>query len=124
MIASRPVRSQNFRDEKLYNAGYRTFAEYCRVRWQMERTFAYRLINASEVVGLLPMGNISPANERVARPLTKLLPEPEVVPKTRSEAVRLPDTDRHASARPTTVTASPGRFRGHDVLILDRLAGD
>lgn len=42
----------------------------------MQRAHAYRLIEAAEVrQNLSPMGDILPANERQARPLTELEPE-------------------------------------------------
>lgn len=61
------------RDSRLYRAHYGTFEEYCRGRWGIERAHAYRLIDAAEVVNnLSPIGDILPANESQARPLSKL----------------------------------------------------
>jgi len=49
----------------------------CRVRWDMSKTNANRLVDASTVVSVLtPMGVI-PTSERQARPLTKLRTEDE-----------------------------------------------
>jgi hypothetical protein len=63
------------RDGKLYREDYRTFDEYCRERWGMERTYAHRMIEASKVAtNLLPMDN-TPKTERVVRPLTSLPPD-------------------------------------------------
>lgn len=75
------------RDGRLYRESHETFEEYCQERWQLDRVYAYRIMNAAEVAAnLLPMGNI-PINERQARPLTTLEPEAqrivwEVVQKT------------------------------------------
>jgi hypothetical protein len=65
----------HIRDKRLYRATHKTFEDYCRERWQMSRSRAHRLIDASEVASnLLPIGNI-PANESQARELTTLEPE-------------------------------------------------
>jgi hypothetical protein len=64
------------RDKRLYRGQFPTFEEYCRDRWQLQRAYAYRLIEAAGVVAnLSPMGDILPTNERQARPLTQLEPE-------------------------------------------------
>lgn len=64
------------RDKKLYRSSFRTFEEYCDVKWEIGRIYAFRLINAAEVISnLLPMGNILPQNERQTRPLETLEPE-------------------------------------------------
>ncbi|MDD3655014.1 MAG: hypothetical protein PHO01_12715 [Desulfotomaculaceae bacterium] len=61
------------RDSRLYRETHTTFEDYCRDRWDMGRTYAHRLIESASVKNnLLPMGNITPINERQARPLTKL----------------------------------------------------
>lgn len=66
----------HIRDKRLYRAKYATFEDYCRDRWQMAKTSANRLINASEVyANLTPIGVILPANESQARELTTLAPE-------------------------------------------------
>lgn len=67
------------RDQRLYRAEYKTFAEYCVSRWQFSKTHANRLIDASEVAGnLTPMGVI-PENERQARALAVLEPDQQRV---------------------------------------------
>jgi hypothetical protein len=64
------------RDQRLYRARYTTFEAYCRERWGMQRTYAHRLIEAAKMTeNLLPIGNILPANEAQARPLTSLSPD-------------------------------------------------
>jgi len=65
------------RDGRLYREEYDTWDEYLRGRWDMERTYAHRVIDAATVAGnLLPIGNIQmPASEHQSRPLTRLEPE-------------------------------------------------
>jgi phage N-6-adenine-methyltransferase len=61
------------RDTRLYRQGSKTFEDYCRERWGMQRHYANRLISAAEVtVNLVPMGTILPTSERQVRPLTAL----------------------------------------------------
>lgn len=64
------------RDNRLYKDLYSTFEDYCRERWGFSRVHAHRYIEAAEVArNLLPIGNILPATESQARPLTGLEPE-------------------------------------------------
>lgn len=64
------------RDGKLYRGTHGTFEDYCQGRWGISRSYAHRTIGAVEVVNnLLPIGNILPATESQARPLTALAPE-------------------------------------------------
>ena len=64
------------RDERLYQeAGYDTFDRYCRERWDMSGSHAYRLMDASEVVRELPPTALQPANEAQARELKVVEPE-------------------------------------------------
>jgi hypothetical protein len=52
---------------------FKTFERYVNVRWDMSKSQAYRLIEASAViVNLSPIGDVLPKNEAQARPLTKL----------------------------------------------------
>jgi len=62
------------RDQRLYNeAGYSSFTDYCKQRWDMSGSHADRLIGSSVVVdNVAPIGAIQPANEAQVRPLTKL----------------------------------------------------
>lgn len=70
---------QEVRDRRLYrDAGYGTFEDYCSDRWGISRSRAYRLMDAAEVVGLLPIGDI-PANEAQARELVPLKDDEEAV---------------------------------------------
>jgi hypothetical protein len=59
------------RDRKLYRAEFKTFEDYCRIRWEFNRAHAYRLIGAAEVCRTLsPIGDIPlPENECQVRPL-------------------------------------------------------
>lgn len=60
------------RDAKLYRADFATFEDYCKARWGMARSKAYRYIEAAEVAGhLSPIGDI-PARESQVRPLAAL----------------------------------------------------
>jgi len=62
------------RDGRLYRETHGTFEAYCRERWQMDRTYAHRTIDAARVCEMLPTGN-TPANEAQVRPLTKIRTE-------------------------------------------------
>lgn len=67
------------RDERLFRADYPTFEAYCEGRWGISRSYGLRLIAASQVVKMLPMGDISmpvPASERIARELIPLKEDP------------------------------------------------
>lgn len=66
------------RDKGLYRdvLGYQSFEEYCRVKWDMQRAHAYRLIDSAKVLDVLsPTGDTQPTNERQTRPLARLEPE-------------------------------------------------
>jgi phage N-6-adenine-methyltransferase len=64
------------RGRKLYRQTHNTFEDYCRERWGIQRAHAYRLIDAAQVIGnLSPIGDILPATESQARPLTSLAPD-------------------------------------------------
>src|SRR5438874_2503407 len=56
--------------KRLYRAEFGTFEEYCRLKWNMSRIHAHRLLKATEVRNiLLPIGNIQlPQNECQVRP--------------------------------------------------------
>ncbi len=77
------------RDDRLYlhknGASYQTFEAYCRGAWDFNRAHAYRLIDSAKVIEVLsPMGDVSPASERQARPLTRLEPEKQKEAWTRA----------------------------------------
>ena len=63
------------RDRKLYRIEHATFADYCKVKWQMSDRRARQLMGASEVVAdIAKSGTIVPKTESQVRPLTKLQP--------------------------------------------------
>lgn len=65
------------RDGKLYKeGGFKTFEAYCRRRWEMGRSRAYQLIDASAFVSNVHFSGQQPAGETHVRPLLKL-PESE-----------------------------------------------
>ena len=66
------------RDKKLYRFEFGTFEEYCKSRWNLKQASAYRFIDAYGVIENLkssPIGELLPANESQARPLTRLEPD-------------------------------------------------
>ena len=69
------------RDGELYHPQYSSFEEYCRERWDMEHSHAYRLMDSAKVVANLktsPIGEVLPTNESQTRPLASLSPEQQV----------------------------------------------
>lgn len=67
--------------DRLYRAEHRTFAAYCRNRWQYGKSQAYRLMGAAEVIEhLSPIGDkmLLPMNEAQVRPLIGLEPEEQL----------------------------------------------
>ena len=64
------------RANKLYRIEFETFEDYCRQKWDISRSYAYRVIGASERLQLLPANtNLPmPTNEFQIRPLLKLDP--------------------------------------------------
>ncbi|MCP3922477.1 MAG: DNA methylase [Desulfobacterales bacterium] len=65
---------KEIRDGRHYQKlSFKSFESYVRVRWDMGRSHAYRLIDAFLVIdNLSPIGEVLPKNEAQARPLTKL----------------------------------------------------
>ena len=63
------------RDNNLYKAEYKTFENYCRLRWQLTPQHAGRQIKAAEIVKIIePIGSI-PIAESQVRPLFDLNPD-------------------------------------------------
>jgi hypothetical protein len=58
--------------KKYRAAGYSTFDNYCRERWDFDRTYGHRLIVAASIVQTLPTGNTQPERESQVRPLAAL----------------------------------------------------
>jgi hypothetical protein len=62
------------REQRLYREEFSSFEEYCRIRWRLNRSHAYRMLDAAEVkMHLSPIGDIPlPENECQIRPLSGL----------------------------------------------------
>ncbi|HLF43230.1 MAG TPA: hypothetical protein VJA46_06860 [Acidimicrobiia bacterium] len=77
------------RDNRLYRETHKTFESYCDERWDMSRVHAHRLIGASEVIRVLPIGNTpqAPSNEAQARALAPLKGAPDLMAEAWAEAV-------------------------------------
>jgi hypothetical protein len=86
------------RNKHLYRLTHLNFETYCRERWSIGRTYAWRFIGAAERLRLLPVGNTMPrpSNEFQIRPFLKL--KPEAFPTAWEEVTR--------RARDGKVTAS------------------
>jgi hypothetical protein len=65
---------KEIRDGRHYHKlSFKSFESYVRIRWDMGRSHAYRLIEAFCVIdNLSPIGELLPKNEAQARALTKL----------------------------------------------------
>jgi hypothetical protein len=65
------------KERRLYRGEFTSFEEYCRVRWEMQCAYAYRLIGAAEICKhLSPIGDTPlPENECQVRPLAGLPPK-------------------------------------------------
>ncbi len=61
------------RESRIYQNKYATFEAYCRDRWDMGESHSYRLMDSAKVYdNLSPSGEVLPATESQARPLTRL----------------------------------------------------
>lgn len=78
------------RDQRLYRAEHATFEGYCRERWSMGRSHAYRMIDAAEVVkAVSPIGDIDPpSSEAVVRELVPIRRDPEQMREVWTRTVR------------------------------------
>jgi hypothetical protein len=65
---------KEIRDGRHYHKlSFKSFESYVRIRWDLGRSHAYRLIEAASVINnLSPIGEVLPKNEAQARPLAKL----------------------------------------------------
>jgi hypothetical protein len=62
-------------EKKLYRETHKTFVAYCRNRWGMGKSTAYRCISAAQVMeNLSPIGDKIPKKESQVRPLAQLPP--------------------------------------------------
>lgn len=77
------------RDGRLYRDGHTTFEDYCRARWQMDRSRAYQFISAASVMETLStdVDILPPAYEVQARQLSPLRNDPETLKQVWNEAV-------------------------------------
>lgn len=110
------------REMRLYRTTHTTFEQYCRDRWHIGRSYACRVIGATERVNLLPdkVAFPRPANEFQVRPFLKL--SAEQFPGAWERAVRLAKTGtvtpriariviREVEPTAATLTGSDGRSR-------------
>src|SRR5687768_16325745 len=82
------------RDKRLYRASHATFEEYTRDRWALSGRRIYELMDSAEVTQLISCAMAQeinqetplPANERQARPLTRLLPHPAAPAEDKASA--------------------------------------
>ena len=110
----RPARARRcaagMRDGRLYReAGYATFDECCREHWDMSKSYAHRMIEASDVVRALPPGTPLPSNETQAREL-KEVPDKDrakVMRRGRQEDRGPPDRCGHPGCRDPGCLARP-----------------
>jgi hypothetical protein len=65
---------KEIRDARHYHKlSFKSFESYLRLRWDMGRSQAYRLIQAAVIIdNLSPIGDVLPQNEAQARTLSKL----------------------------------------------------
>ncbi len=114
------------RDDHLYRAsGYTSFDTYCRDQWDLGRSRAYQLIDASEVVRALPEGTPVPANEAQARELKLVEPEDRAGVmeeaarggKPTAPAIQAAATKRQrpASNQPAPTKAPGPKYTGGDI---------
>jgi hypothetical protein len=98
------------RDGKLYQPQYGSFEDYCREKWDLEHSHAYRLMDSAKVMANLktsPIGEVLPTNESQTRPLASLSPEQQV--EAWKEATKKAPTGKKPSAR--LVQKIVNRFR-------------
>jgi hypothetical protein len=72
------------RDAKLYKSDFDTFEAYCRQKWQWDKSYCTRLINAAAVTKTVPIGTIQ--NEAQARQAAKIPAERRAVAVTKAKA--------------------------------------
>lgn len=101
-------------ERALYREDYRTFDDYCRERWGFSRYRAHRIMAASDVTQMLPIGNMLPRNEAQARELVRL-PTPEARAEVWNLAV-----ETHGDR----VTAADVRRTAEAVAIIDADTGE
>jgi hypothetical protein len=113
-------------DRRLYLEKHETFEQYCRKRWGISRSYAYRQIDAAKIAAIVsPIGDIP--NEAVARELSKLNDQPTEQRETWAEAIeehgptptaaqiRAVRTRRHAPEGQPALEGEIQRKRAHEV---------
>lgn len=99
------------KESQLYRQEFKSFEKYVNSRWKIDRSYAYRLIDAAKIdEKLSPIGDKKPKSEAVAREVAKL-PETEqvVVWQEVCEEVEEPtakDVRRKAEERKTQPTST------------------
>jgi len=102
-------------ERKLYRQTHATFADYCRQRWNMHRSRAYQLMNASKTAERIVSTNVDipkPESEGQIRPLSQLAPERQAEAWQRAVATA-PDgevTGEHVQAVVDEMLGRSGRF--------------
>jgi len=79
------------RDGNLYRKSHGTFEDYCRERWGMDESYAYRQMQAAEIVKALPNGRVP--SEAVARELAPLKGDPDAMREARKPRSELSPGD-------------------------------
>lgn len=132
-------------DRKYIHAGYSTFEDYCRDRWQISRPQAYRLVSAASVAeGLMsPIGDIGlePTSESQVRPLAALKSvddqreawaeavdaadggQPTAAEVKQAVAKRLPTKPVHPAKFSDKILATIAEHVGPAEIVLDPFAG-
>jgi hypothetical protein len=97
------------RDSKLYRADFKTFEDYCRVKWGWSKPYCTQLIGAARVVESLPeSAKVAIATESQARELAKVEPERRVeVIELAAQAGPLTARSIREAAKPTAAPEPP-----------------
>jgi hypothetical protein len=65
----------SIRDKRLYRDRYGTFEGYCRRKWELSKSHAYRMIESAAVASVLSPIGVKLTSESQARPLAGLAPQ-------------------------------------------------
>jgi hypothetical protein len=109
------------RDQRLYRAEFLSFDEYCQTRWSLTKSYAHRLITATQVAAeVVPIGT-TPTAESQVRPLKAVAPEDR--PKVWQEAVEATGGKPTAKAVKAAVDRKLGREPKPDAPKLAKVNG-
>lgn len=88
------------RDQKLYREDYKTFEQYCKERWAIERREAYKLIDSARVVQNVPILAQIGSKQSHTAPLSPLPPDQqrEAYQKAKDTAPNGKVTAKHVQA--------------------------